>query len=258
MKNRFKIASLVLLSLTLTFCSGDDGDDMTNTDDSTQQGGGDNAGGGNTGNGNDSQNNIHEFSYPTIAPIFHQGGSVRPTTIKWDGETGTFEVTPLNFFISSGFRLDNNTGKISWTKNLGYGTYSFQILAKNSQGTEPVNVKLVNTFQGTFKGDFIYNVNPTTGSVSAIVKEPFSITYKKDGTVAVTLNNKTGSGNWLINNQGSISKIEATITMANGDKILTSSILDYTNDSVDLEGNFYEGFRITANSLRGEYKLKIQ
>ncbi|MGY5352239.1 hypothetical protein ACXGQW_06715 [Wenyingzhuangia sp. IMCC45533] len=43
MKKIVKITSLVLLSLTFTFCSGDDGDTMANTNDNTQQGGGDNS-----------------------------------------------------------------------------------------------------------------------------------------------------------------------------------------------------------------------
>lgn len=160
------------------------------------------------------------FASHEIAIAFYTSGTTDIPTLDWGGETGTFSLSTE----SKGFSVDPVSGKVSWQSGIELGEHQLTVIAKNSMGQQTVNLTLLHSLSGIFRGG--YNWNPSS---NVLTDNDYELVFHTDGSMRVRDKLATGTGVWVLHvpNQLSVSyqytgsnaaQLEAKVHITEGER----------------------------------------
>lgn len=175
------------------------------------------------------------FSSEDLIAGFFTAGAASPT-INWNGEEGTVTLNE----VIRGLTVNEDTGELTWTRELPEGIHTVTLTATNSIGSQSIEIELDNTLQGIFTG--------TYDNVGFLEFE-----FYTDGTLDVRINNTPdlATGVWTKNGD----EIQVDYTYPSGWKNSTRGDIVHTLQSVRYFGNWYFEHGAVAGEEGGVFEI---
>ena len=182
------------------------------------------------------------YGSTTYEADFYQAGNSTTPSIDWNGSQGSVSLGSM----IDGLSVNSTTGQLQWTKMLPVGTHDVEVVIANSEGQIVVPVTIENLPVGTFTGR-------DSGGFY------WSITFMKDGTATVLLNNETSPDPATATYELTGVDLEGTVTYEDGTGVfaITGKFMQSTSKAV-FDGKWYNGMQIDPSNVGATFALELE
>ncbi len=137
------------------------------------------------------------YAETKIENTFFEEGVTSPPVVDWKGEEGTFSSSS-EIVASGDVKIDENTGVISWNRNMPLGEVEIDIEVANSTYKTMVKIIINTVFkEGVFVGG--YNNDTSNEPDYSNINIDYYIHFFDDGTLTLSKPNYpsfSGIGTW--------------------------------------------------------------
>ncbi|WP_461532896.1 hypothetical protein [Sinomicrobium sp.] len=186
------------------------------------------------------------------AVLLTEGNSATPKVV-WNGDQGTFALTspPVQ-----GLSIDENTGVLSWGKDLPMGEHAVEITATNKEGSSSVSTVINNPFQGKFSGLWDGSDDGELESSPLEIEMEFS----PDGSIGGSIMDRFGeyniSGNWELDDSELYAEFTFDSEGSGTVELSWSEELNFGDDGVTIGiTTFYIGYDLPEGGEYGDIQL---
>ena len=182
------------------------------------------------------------YSSTTYEADFYKAGNSATPSIDWNGAQGSVSLGSN----VEGLSVNSTTGQLQWTKLLPVGTHNVEVVIANSAGQIVVPVTIENLPVGTFTGR-------DSGGFY------WSITFMKDGTATVLLNNENSPDRATATYELTGVDLEGTVTYEDGTGVfaITGKFMQSSSKAV-FDGKWYNGTQIDPDNVGATFTLELE
>lgn len=178
------------------------------------------------------------YKEDTIRTQFLEKGMSAKPEIDWNGKVGKISLISK----IKGVSINSSTGQITWDNDLIKGNQDLKVIAKNTIGSDTVNLNIDHSLKGVFTGNYQWDGKSYF----------YEMEFQPEGTMRVSSDSprstNTGFGTWEID---SLDRLVVNYKYPTGEKSSTLGKIILVNDKIAYKGIWFDELGVLPEN-RGE------